>query len=84
MRAILTILDTEWKSLMSQLEYLRSGVSLRSYAQRDPLVEYKRDAYEAFLEMRNVVYEQSLEYIFHTRVLVEDSNGHKIDSNDIQ
>ena len=84
MRAVLTILDTEWKSLMSQLDYLRSGVSLRSYAQRDPLVEYKRDAYEAFLEMRNVVYEQSLEYIFHTRVLVEDSNGNKIDSNDIQ
>ncbi len=45
---LLQILDQEWKDHLLQLDHLRQGISLRAYAQKDPLNEYKREAFELF------------------------------------
>src|SRR5580700_10783083 len=48
---LLRILDTNWKEHLLQLEHLRQGINLRAYAQRDPVNEYKREAFELFSGM---------------------------------
>jgi preprotein translocase subunit SecA len=58
---ILQQIDTLWREHLQQMDALRDAVGLRGYGQRDPLIEYKSEGYELFLEMminirRNVVY----------------------------
>jgi preprotein translocase subunit SecA len=48
---LLQILDQSWKEHLLQLDHLRQGISLRAYAQRDPLNEYKREAFNMFEQM---------------------------------
>ena len=48
---LLQILDQIWKEHLLSLDHLRQGIGLRAYAQRDPLNEYKREAFELFEEM---------------------------------
>jgi preprotein translocase subunit SecA len=56
---LLQILDQNWKEHLLQLEHLRQGINLRAYAQRDPVNEYKREAFELFsgmlIELREAV-----------------------------
>ena len=47
---MLQILDQLWKDHLLSLDHLRQGIGLRAYAQRDPLNEYKREAFELFDE----------------------------------
>ena len=58
---ILHQIDTLWREHLQQMDALRESVGLRGYDQKDPLVEYKSEGYELFLDMmtniyRNVVY----------------------------
>jgi preprotein translocase subunit SecA len=48
---LLQILDQSWKEHLLQLEHLRQGINLRAYAQRDPVNEYKREAFQLFSDM---------------------------------
>src|SRR6202044_638878 len=56
---LLQILDQTWKEHLLALDHLRQGINLRAYAQRDPLNEYKREAFELFegmlVQMRDQV-----------------------------
>ena len=52
---IVQILDQQWKAHLLGLDQLRQGIGLRAYAQRDPLNEYKREAFSMFEEMLNSV-----------------------------
>jgi len=45
---LLQILDSSWKDHLLQLDHLRQGIGLRAYAQRDPLNEYKQEAFSLF------------------------------------
>ena len=49
------VLDQQWKQHLLALDNLRQGIGLRAYAQRDPLNEYKREAFTMFEEMLNSV-----------------------------
>ncbi len=55
---LLQILDQTWKDHLLSLDHLRQGINLRAYAQRDPLNEYKREAFELFQEMLSGLREQ--------------------------
>ncbi len=48
---LLAVVDKQWKDHLLSLDHLRHGISLRAYAQRDPLLEYKREAFELFETM---------------------------------
>jgi len=60
----LQVVDTKWKEHLYAMDYLREGIHLRSYGQRDPLVEYKREAFMMFNEMIASIEEDALELIF--------------------
>ena len=58
---ILQQIDTLWREHLQSMDALRESIGLRGYGQKDPLIEYKQEGYEMFLEMmvdirRNVVY----------------------------
>ncbi|MCU0666531.1 MAG: preprotein translocase subunit SecA [Candidatus Omnitrophica bacterium] len=60
----LQIIDTKWKEHLYAMDSLREGIGLRAYGQRDPLIEYKREAFEMFAEMIATIEEEAAEIIF--------------------
>jgi preprotein translocase subunit SecA len=68
----LQILDNLWKEHLHTLDRLREAVYLRGYAQRDPLVEYKKEAFTLFEDMYFKLKQQTLEYLFKTNIFTEE------------
>jgi preprotein translocase subunit SecA len=64
---ILQILDQQWKDHLLALDHLKEGIGLRGYAQRDPKVEYKREAFSLFEELRDRVNEEVVRMLFLLR-----------------
>ena len=64
----LLTLDSEWKDHLLSLDKLRQGINLRSYAQKDPLLEYKNDAYQLYEELMMRIEEQVVYRIIHVRL----------------
>jgi len=62
---LLQILDQTWKDHLLSLDHLRQGINLRAYAQRDPLNEYKREAFELFEGMLVHLRDQVTSYLSH-------------------
>ena len=48
---LLNIIDTKWREHLYEMDYLQEGIHLRSYAQKDPLTEYQREAFDMFAEL---------------------------------
>ncbi len=61
---LLHTIDSKWKDHLYAMDQLKEGINLRSYAQRDPLVEYKRDGFEMFNIMYNSINQEVAELIF--------------------
>ena len=70
---LLQILDHSWKEHLLQLDHLRQGIGLRAYAQRDPLNEYKREAFEMFEEMLRRVRETVTEVLSHVELSLDQT-----------
>ena len=60
----LQVIDSKWKDHLYAMDYLREGIGLRAYGQRDPLIEYKREAFEMFAQMIAGIEEDALELVF--------------------
>ena len=64
----LLTLDSEWKDHLLSLDKLRNGINLRAYAQKDPLIEYKRDAFSLFEDMMLRIEEQVASRMAHVHI----------------
>src|SRR5206468_2649353 len=64
---LLDVVDSKWKDHLRNTDNLREGIGLRAYGQKDPLVEYRREAFEAFQKMIYAIKEDSLEFIFRVQ-----------------
>jgi len=62
---LLRVLDQSWKDHLLMLDHLRQGIGLRGYAQRDPLNEFKREAFQLFHEMLHRVRETTVMLLSH-------------------
>ncbi|MBN1912810.1 MAG: preprotein translocase subunit SecA [Candidatus Omnitrophica bacterium] len=58
------IIDTKWKEHLYAMDSLREGIGLRAYGQRDPLIEYKREAFNMFSEMMSGIEDEAADVIF--------------------
>ncbi|MET0741064.1 MAG: preprotein translocase subunit SecA [Candidatus Nanopelagicales bacterium] len=72
-RVLLSVLDRKWREHLYEMDYLKEGIGLRAMAQRDPLVEYQREGYDLFAAMMDGIKEESIGYLFHLEVQVQDS-----------
>jgi preprotein translocase subunit SecA len=68
---LLQILDQSWKDHLLQLDHLRQGIGLRAYGQRDPLNEYKQEAFALFQDLLISLRAQVTQYLAHIQVRTE-------------
>ena len=69
---MLQIVDTQWKDHLYSLDHLKEGIGLRGYGQRNPLVEYKKESFALFQEMRGRIDEDIIRYLWKLKPVVED------------
>ena len=73
---LLQIIDQRWREHLYDMDYLREGIHLRGFAQIEPLVAYKNEAFELFRDLMNSVWEDYARLIFHVEVTpVAPGNG---------
>jgi preprotein translocase subunit SecA len=72
---LLQIIDQRWREHLYDMDYLREGIHLRGFAQIDPLVAYKNEAFELFRDLMNTIWSDFARMIFHVEVEVEGANG---------
>ena len=69
----LHVIDTKWKDHLLGIDHIKEGIGLRGYAQRDPLVEYKKEAFELFEEMSRNIVSDILTRLFKIQIKEESS-----------
>jgi preprotein translocase subunit SecA len=75
---LLETIDKSWKQHMLNIDHLKEGISLRSWGQKNPLVEYKREAFYMFKEMMQNIRFEVVHHIFHLNV--DHFNQHEIEA----
>jgi preprotein translocase subunit SecA len=72
---LLQIIDERWREHLFDMDYLREGIHLRGFAQIDPLVAYKNEAFTLFGDLMNSVWADYARMIFNVQVNIEGENG---------
>lgn len=68
----LQVLDAQWKDHLLAMDHLKEGIGLRGYGQRDPLTEYKKEAFELFADMTDRISMETITRLFKIQVRSED------------
>ena len=75
---MLSVIDGLWKDHLLSMDHLKEGISLRGYAQKDPLVEYKRESFDMFEAMMMKFQEDTVRFLFRMQILGAD--GQPVDA----
>ena len=70
---VLEVVDTRWREHLENMDYLREGVHLRAFAQKDPLVEYRAEGHVMFEELGLLIHEEVLTLLFHAQIEQHDA-----------
>ncbi|MCM2280450.1 MAG: preprotein translocase subunit SecA [Bdellovibrionaceae bacterium] len=71
---LLQAIDQRWKEHLQRIDQLREWINLRAYAQKDPLIEYKQEAFKMFEEMNFLVKSETLEKLFKIQLVMQPSS----------
>ncbi len=69
---LLQIVDSHWKEHLLSMDHLKEGIGLRGYGQKNPLNEYKKEAFDLFMNMIERVKLQTIKTLMHVRLVKED------------
>ncbi len=72
---LLEIIDQRWQEHLYDMDYLQQGIHLRGFAQIEPLVAYKNEAFDLFRDLMNSVWADFARLIFHVEVTLQEENG---------
>jgi len=67
-RIVLDVVDTQWKDHLLSLDHLKEGIGLRGYGQKDPLVEFKKEAFVLFEDMMQRIDNETIRYLYHVQI----------------
>jgi len=70
---LLQIIDEKWREHLYDMDYLREGIHLRGFAQIEPIVAYKNEAFTLFTDLMNTIWADFARMIFHVEVQIEDA-----------
>jgi len=73
---MLRVVDEHWKDHLHQMDLLKEGIGLRAYGQKDPLIEYKQEAYHMFVDLIDSINQKTLEMLWRTEI-VEEPRSHR-------
>jgi preprotein translocase subunit SecA len=66
---MLSVMDSQWKDHLRDMDHLKEGIGLRGYGQHDPLVEYKRESFDMFEAMMQRFQEEMVRYLYLMQIL---------------
>ncbi|MER7169485.1 preprotein translocase subunit SecA [Micromonospora sp. NPDC000207] len=69
---LLQVIDRKWREHLYEMDYLQEGISLRAYAQRDPVVEYQREGFDMFATMMEGIKEETVGFLYNLEVQVTE------------
>jgi preprotein translocase subunit SecA len=69
----LRMIDTHWKDHLLTMDYLKEGIGLRGYGQKDPLTEYKREGFEMFTAMIERIKRDTVEHLFRVQMVRQET-----------
>lgn len=72
---LLRVVDNKWIDHLHNIDMLREGIGLRAYGQKDPLIEYKREAYDLFNKMMFEIQGDTVKHLFRTKFGIQVING---------
>ena len=72
---LLQVVDNKWIDHLHNIDMLREGIGLRAYGQKDPLLEYKREAYDLFNKMMYEIQSDTVKHLFRTRFGIQVMNS---------
>ncbi len=72
---LLRVVDNKWIDHLHNIDMLREGIGLRAYGQKDPLIEYKREAYDLFNKMMFEIQGDTVKHLFRTKFGIQVMNG---------
>ena len=72
---MLSVLDQQWKDHLLNMDHLKEGIGLRSYGQKDPLVEYKRESFDMFEAMMQRFQEDTTRYLYLMQIIQRGDAG---------
>jgi preprotein translocase subunit SecA len=72
---LLQIIDSKWREHLLDMDYLREGIHLRGFAQKDPLIEYKNEGFKLFEDLMNSIWEDFARHIFHVELEIEPAEA---------
>jgi len=67
-QVMLQVLDRKWREHLYEMDYLKEGIGLRQWAQRDPLIEYQREGFDMFAAMLEGMKEESVGFLFNLQI----------------
>ncbi|MEU4792383.1 preprotein translocase subunit SecA [Micromonospora tulbaghiae] len=70
---LLQVIDRKWREHLYEMDYLQEGISLRAYAQRDPVIEYQREGFDMFASMMDGIKEETVGFLYNLDVQVEEA-----------
>jgi preprotein translocase subunit SecA len=65
---MLNVLDNQWKDHLLSMDHLKEGIGLRSYGQKDPLIEYKKESFAMFQDMMDRIEDETIKFLFFMRI----------------
>jgi len=65
---MLNVVDNQWKDHLLSMDHLKEGIGLRSYGQKDPLIEYKKESFTMFQDMMDRIEDETIKYLFFMRI----------------
>jgi len=74
---MLQVIDNRWKAHLRVIDEIREGIGLRAYAQRDPLLAYKHEGYQAFQEMLSMIKMEILSHLFRAKIIEAPAVAHR-------
>ena len=82
---LLAVLDRKWREHLYEMDYLREGIYLRAYSQRDPLVEYQREGFDMFTAMMDGIKEEAVGFLFNAEIQFEQApaEGVEVDASSL-
>ncbi|MCF7823629.1 MAG: preprotein translocase subunit SecA [Candidatus Marinimicrobia bacterium] len=70
----LRVIDEKWREHLYEMDQMKEGINLRAVGQKDPLIEYKREGYQLFVKMLDLIDREVLKLFFHARIVDEREN----------
>ncbi|SCG67273.1 preprotein translocase subunit SecA [Micromonospora coxensis] len=75
---LLQVIDRKWREHLYEMDYLQEGISLRAYAQRDPVIEYQREGFDMFATMMDGIKEETVGFLYNLEVQVQEPEAEEV------